>query len=114
MYEMIFWQNGKQKKVYPQNLQEYALAVSVAGCNFISIEKGNRKVFHAGYEKLLEFIKQKEDLFEVYDVTDEMEENWIEYIIDDPYCEDVDMAYYALCQAKGFIAANKYLKEMQA
>lgn len=120
-YEMIYMQDGMEKRVYPQSTeaaQDSMKQVQKApGCTFVSIEAcRNEDAYRTGQRDYRDFVIREAGLNSSLSDED-WEERWddvIEQVVDAPFEYDKDVAYYILCENESFKAANDYYREVTA
>ena len=120
MYEVIYKKSGKEERIYPQDLFAYQQVMRL-------IEEGspvyqlvssepcrNYKAYKAGSELFEAYILKTCNEPSLQYVSEEMEQEAIEKVIDAPFEYDRDLSYFILCEYDSFKEANDFYREVTA
>ena len=119
MYELIYMFEGKEKRVYPQTTQKAQKLVQEMQDNpiyqLVSCEAcNNYEAYKAGSAQWVDFLLSECEVISLDEVTEEMEQDAVEHVIDAPFEYDKDLAYFILCEYSSFTDANDFYREVTA
>lgn len=115
MFELIYMEDGKEKRKYPQTRQAALKMIEAFRDVMISCEEcNNYEAYKNGDNQFVEFLLEQSGEPSLQYVTEEQENEAIDRVIDCPFEYDADLAYYILCEYESIKAANDFYREAKA